>query len=112
MIGVGLEVRGHAAFARFVGEMGLHVVQWAKQTAKAAVFTDAGPMTALRLPEDIGRKGAIGSQKRRRLYRVERQSCDDALMGEYAVEGGDLAALLARGVEEWLRRRAWEVLKS
>ena len=69
-------------------------------------------MTELALPEGIERRGAIGGQKRRRTYRLERNEIDDAVLGEMKPTPGDLAPALAECVRRHLDTAAREVLES
>jgi ATP-dependent Clp protease ATP-binding subunit ClpA len=110
VIGIGLEIGGRAALPRFAAEGGLHVIQTSKQTAKALV--DAGPvaLTDYRPPEGIERRGAIGGQARRRHYRPEQGTIDDARLGALSLPFKAVGEVLPWCIEEALRRAAREVL--
>jgi DNA polymerase III delta prime subunit len=110
VIGFGLEVRGHAAYARFASEAGLHVVQTIKQTTRALISTSEAEITDYAPPEGIERRGTIGTQPRRRHYRLEQGTIDDERLGVLKVSFRSVADALPSCVEEALKRAAREVV--
>lgn len=112
ILGLGLEIHGEAVFPRFAAEEGLHHFQTAKQSSKLLVATGNCPMTELELPHGIDRKGAIGGQARRRLYRLENKFVEDARLGHLSLGDEDLEKVLRRCVDETMKRAAREVLES
>ncbi|MBY0230470.1 MAG: AAA family ATPase, partial [Gemmataceae bacterium] len=112
VIGLGLEIKGRAAMPRFGGEAGLHAVQWPRYAAKALCVADDIEMTQLPFPEGIERRGMIGAQPRRRLYRPEQGSGDDARLGEFTVPGTGLEEMVRHATEACLKLMAQAMLKE
>jgi ATP-dependent Clp protease ATP-binding subunit ClpA len=105
--GLALELRGTAAAPRFVPEQGLHVVRGPKQPQPGMCLVEAGDtgLTAYVPPQGITRKGAIGTQDRRRTYDRGLAVLDDARLAQrVAWQNRPLAAALAEALETHLRR--------
>jgi MoxR-like ATPase len=112
VIGLGLELQGEAVYPRYAPEEGLHHFQTPRHSSKALVVTDTNPMTELTFPEGIDRRGAIGSQPRRRLYRLEQGGAEDSRLGWQNLPNLALEAVVSHCLESTLKLAAAEVLQS
>ncbi|MFO0876426.1 MAG: AAA family ATPase [Gemmataceae bacterium] len=112
VVGWALVITGPAALPRFGAEEGLHVFQTARRTSRALVVTGAAGGAELELPEGIDRKGAIGNQTRRRVYRPDQSAVDDGRLGWQPQSDFELPRVLGRCIEATLQGVTAEVLEQ
>jgi ATP-dependent Clp protease ATP-binding subunit ClpC len=108
LLGIGLQLNGPAAAPRFISEKGLHVFRGAKQAQPGRCLVEVSDAIAANYlpPPGITRKGAIGTQERRRTYDQRQETIEDALLGErLAWQNQPLADVLAEALEQLLQRR-------
>jgi hypothetical protein len=111
VIGCALEIRGPAALLRFVSEDGLHTFHEARGNSICLVDTSAGSVTMYTPPEGIDRRGAIGNQDHRRIYRLEQDEIEDLILDrKFRVRADELHLTLADVIEQVLRRRVRRML--
>jgi hypothetical protein len=81
---------------------------------KCLMDTDQLPLTGTTFyvpPPGIERRGAIGSQARRRVYHVDRNLVEDVSLGKrLAWDGKSLTELLVDVTDQNLRKNAHNVL--
>jgi ATP-dependent Clp protease ATP-binding subunit ClpA len=113
--GLALELHGTAAAPRFVPEQGLHILRGPKQPQPGVCLLEAGDtaLAAYVPPPGITRKGAIGTQDRRRTYDRGLALLDDArLLVRVSWQNRPLAAALAEAIEANLRRCLHSLLQE
>jgi ATP-dependent Clp protease ATP-binding subunit ClpA len=105
--GLALGLRGPGAAPRFAPEAGLHLLRAPRLPQPVACLAEASEARLAEYlpPPGISRRGAIGTQPRRRTYDRIREVLDDALLATTLPwQGRSLADALAAAVAERLRR--------
>jgi ATP-dependent Clp protease ATP-binding subunit ClpA len=104
--GLALELHGPAAAPRFTPEQGLHLLRSPKQPQAAClVVATTEALTAYVPPPGITRKGAIGTQDRRRTCDRGAGVLEDVLLARrIAWQNRSLTAALTEAITEYLRR--------
>ena len=113
--GLALGLRGPGAAPRFVPEQGLHILRGPKLPQPVACLAEISEaeLTAYLPPMGITRRGAIGTQPRRRTYDRGLEALDDALLAEKLPwQNGPLAQVLAEAVGRHLRRAMLVLLEE
>src|SRR5262249_35173560 len=102
--GVVLGLRGPGAAPRFMPEAGLHLLRGPRPAGCLVETSEAGPRDSLP-PSGITRRGAIGSQPRRRSYDRGLEVLDDVrLAAKLPWQGRPLDEALADAITRQLRR--------
>jgi ATP-dependent Clp protease ATP-binding subunit ClpA len=114
VIGLGFPLRGAAAALRFMPEAGLHSLRsQGKPECKCLVETHAEASLFVFPPTGIARRGAIGTQNRRRLYdRVHRAVDDVRLEGNLSWQSGSLVDALDEATEKCMQRSLLSLLEE
>jgi ATP-dependent Clp protease ATP-binding subunit ClpC len=105
--GLVLGLRGAAAALRFTPEAGLHIFRGPRQAQASPCLVEVSESepTAYLPPLGITRRGAIGSQNRRRTYDRIQDVLDDVLLQEKLPwQNRPLAIVLAGAIEKRLQR--------
>lgn len=117
VIGLALRITARYALPRFVLEEGLHYFISVKAGGKCLVETNPLPLTGSLTgsfyvpPVGIERRGAIGSQVKRRVYQIDRNLVEDmALVRKLTWDGNSLPGLLSDLMEQILRKNAYGIL--
>ncbi len=114
-IGIGMRIRAAAAMPRFAPEAGLHLLKTGKQGQPARILVEAteSELEAYRPPEGITRRGALGSQERRRTYDRTQEVIEDLLLQRRLVwQERALAGVLAAAIDERLQRNLLALLEE
>ncbi|HMC89809.1 MAG TPA: hypothetical protein VKI17_09680, partial [Gemmataceae bacterium] len=113
--GLVLGLRGAAAALRFTPEAGLHIFRGPRQaqpTPCLVEITESEPADYLP-PLGITRRGAIGSQNRRRTYDRIQDVLDDVFLQEKLPwQNRPLAAVLGEAIQERLQRNLLALLQG
>jgi hypothetical protein len=112
VVGIGLEITGHAAYPRFAPEDGLHMLRHIRGTAKCLVSASDAKLSNCAPPPGITRRGAIGAQPQRRYYDHPAGVAEDLHRGTLPWRDGKLAPLLANAIEQTLQRNMEEILEE
>ncbi|HTU23025.1 MAG TPA: AAA family ATPase [Gemmataceae bacterium] len=113
--GVALELRGPSAAPRFAPEQGLHVLRSPRlpQPAVCLVETSEANLSHYLPPAGISRRGAIGTQPRRRTYDDGKELLDDPLLeGPLPWPNRPLEQVLTEAIEARLRRAMLSLLEE
>ena len=105
--GIVLDFRGLAAAPRLMPEAGLHVLRAPRlsQPVPCLVETSDVELSAYLPPPGITRRGAIGTQNRRRIYDRVSEVLDDLMLAMKLPWGNRaLSDVLAEAIEQRLRR--------
>jgi hypothetical protein len=112
VVGAALEIRGSAVNWRLTGETGLHILQ-GKNSGKCLVEAGACSMKEFVPPEGVERRGAIGSQPKRRIYQLERGEVEDLMLRrKFRIRTAELHLLLAEITDQLLQDRIRDMLNS
>jgi hypothetical protein len=112
-IGIGMQIRALAATPRFAPESGLHVLKSSKQGQPARVLIEGteSELEAYLPPEGITRRGAIGSQARRRVYdRTLEMVEDPSLECRLLWQDRAVAGVLAKAIDDRLQRNLLSII--
>jgi ATP-dependent Clp protease ATP-binding subunit ClpA len=102
-VGIALVIRGAMVYPLLEVEHGLHAFQLASQVATCLVHVSEQPIAGYEPPSGIDRRGAIGTQRSRRAYDLERRALvDPELDGRLSCPAGTLADVLIHVVERRL----------
>lgn len=115
IIGIGMQIRALAATPRFAPEPGLHLLKMEKQAQPARVLVDGAEreLETYLPPEGITRRGAIGSQERRRIFDRTLELVEDLFLQRSLIwRDRALACVLADAIEERLQRNLLSVLED
>jgi ATP-dependent Clp protease ATP-binding subunit ClpA len=113
--GLALSLRGSGAAPRFMPEQGLHPLRDPKnpQTMTCLVEGSEAELTDYLPPPGITRRGAIGTQPRRRTYDRGQEVFDDVLLAEKLPwRNSPLAQTLADAINRNLRRAMRTLLEE
>ncbi len=113
--GLALSLRGAGAAPRFMPEQGLHVLRDPKNPQPIACLVEGSEaeLTDYLPPPGITRRGAIGTQPRRRSYDRGQEVLDDVLLAEKLPWRNDpLAHALAEAINKHLRRAMKALLEE
>jgi ATP-dependent Clp protease ATP-binding subunit ClpA len=118
VVGVALAIQAPAVLPLFSAEDGLHQFNAARDAGKCLVDTSPLPLTGAKdltfyvPPSGVERRGAIGSQPRRRLYHPDRGLVEDTALGRTIDwDGRSLAELLADVMEQRFLQSARGILE-
>jgi ATP-dependent Clp protease ATP-binding subunit ClpA len=112
--GVALRLRGNGATPRFTSEQGLHVLRAPRLPQPVACLVEVSDvgLPAYLPPSGITRRGAIGTQTRRRIYDRGLEVIDDAMLAARLPWSSRLADALAEVIEKGLRRAVSALLEE
>src|SRR5262249_1712261 len=112
--GLALSLVGPGAAPRFAPEQGLHIVRGPRHPQPLACLVESsdGGWAAYLPPVGITRRGAIGTQPRRRTYDRGQEALDDAQLEAKVPWEDALSDALAEAIRQGLRRRMLALLEE
>jgi hypothetical protein len=113
--GVALHLRGSGAAPRFMAEAGLHLLRSSRQPQPTPCLVESSDAALLEYlpPPGITRRGAIGTQPRRRTYDRGMEILDDAaLAAKLPWQNQPLPEVLAAAITLRLRRAMLALLEE
>jgi ATP-dependent Clp protease ATP-binding subunit ClpA len=115
LIGILLRLEGTGVALKYLPEQGLHQLKGRDFVPPATCWLDADAVSAERYlpPTGITRKGAIGTQPRRRVYDLVAEVAEDDSLGKkLPFDDAGLAGVIRTATEQHLERRLLSVLKE
>jgi hypothetical protein len=113
--GLALRLRGPGAAPRFAPEHGLHLLRAPRLPQPSACLVEASEarLADYLPPPGVSRRGAVGTQPRRRTYDRGRELLDDALLGTTLPwPNRPLRLALAEAADAHLRRATLALLEE
>ncbi len=113
--GLALRLRGPSAAPRFAPEQGLHILRSPRLSQPAVCLVEASDARLVDYlpPPGISRRGAIGTQSRRRTYDRNKELLDDPLLeAPLPWPGRSLEGALTEAIGSTLRRAMMSLLEE